>query len=153
MNKFALDYGFLDTKLNEKKAYRLSDVQNRIERVGFDVVRFTDGDNLELWKVEKRGDDEVIVAMYDDNSETVKESSWDVKLDKTAGAVNFFYKGEPITKVAADELGIAASELPVLCRNLPVRLAEDAGLVTKLVGNLPAEQREALFKMHPELRG
>lgn len=39
MNKFSLDYEHLDQRMNTRKVYRLADVQHRIEKVAFDVVR------------------------------------------------------------------------------------------------------------------
>ena len=45
-----IDYGNLDSFLY-KKAYKYREVQDRLERVAFDVVRFKDDDNLShLWQ-------------------------------------------------------------------------------------------------------
>ena len=67
MNKFSVDYMDLQSKLSQKRAFRLSDVKEKIRKVAFDVVRFVDSDKLDdLWQIHRDGEDEYIVAMYDE---------------------------------------------------------------------------------------
>src|SRR5574343_1213936 len=80
MNKFALDYSELQSKLTAKRAYPLAEVKDKIRKVAFDVVQFIDSNHIdELWKIERDGDNEYIVAMYDEDDENKISTSQDRK--------------------------------------------------------------------------
>ena len=69
MSKFAINYSSLENTIY-KKAYRLEDVKDRIERVAFDVVRFKDDDNgANLWQVQSSDDGDYIVSIYEPDPE------------------------------------------------------------------------------------
>lgn len=144
MNKFSLDYEHLDQRVNAQKVYRLADVQHRIEKVAFDVVRFVDDDDsTRLWQVQDTPDGPVIVAMYGHEGaaepaisvELKSESTeWKAVPDKQAG-VHIFHKGEAIVRLAAADFGIPETEIGTLCRWLPKKLATDEelrGMVFKM---------------------
>lgn len=153
MSKFSIDYSNLEQKVY-KKAYKLSDVKNRIERVAFDVVRFNDGDEAsKLWQVQSADDGEYIVALYDEQDESVKTASsdWEVELNKTSSVIDVYYKGDPIVRVAASKLGIPATELPLVTKYLPAKLAENKKLASALLNEAGEEVRQELYKKYPEL--
>ena len=53
MSDFKVDYSKLVNNFY-KKAYRLSDVKDRLESYAFDIVRFKDGDNAaNLWEIQR----------------------------------------------------------------------------------------------------
>lgn len=153
MSKFSLDYDNLEQKVY-KKAYKLSDVKNRIERVAFDVVRFSDGDETsKLWQVQSADDGDYIVALYDEQDEAAKvaSSNWEVALNKTSSMIDVYYKGDPIVRVAASKLGIPANELAFVSRYLPKKLAENKKLATALLNEAGENVRQELYKKYPEL--
>lgn len=156
------DYEHLESNMAPKrKMYRLADVQDKIEKVAFDVVRFRESDGLEnLWVVEERDGEKVLVAMYeeDENPLSQKEATaatntdWAVIPDK-AGNINVFYKQEPITRLAVTQLGIAAEDVGLVSRYLPQKLATDRSMARSLLKTLDQSERTVLFSKHPELQG
>jgi len=157
MNKFSVDYQSLQGKLDQKKAYRLSEVKDRIKKVAFDVVRFVDSDNIDgLWQIQHANDGDYIVAMYDDatgpESPVTKSSNdWSVVTDKTGSHINFFYKGTPITRLSLASLGIPESDSNLVANYLPIRLASNPKLVSGLLLEVPLENRKELLTKYPEL--
>lgn len=152
MSKFSLDYSGLEQKVY-KKAFRLSDVKNRIERVAFDVVRFNDGDEAsKLWQIQSADDGEYIVALYDDQEDSLKASSgWEITLNKTSSMIDVYYKGDPIVRVAASKLGIPNNELTFVSRYLPKKLAENKKLRTALLSEVNESVKQELYQKYPEL--
>jgi hypothetical protein len=65
--------------------------------------------------------------------------------------LNFFYKGQPITRVSADTIGIPESELASVERNLPKRLASNKKLVAALLSTLPKNAKKEVLDKYPEL--
>jgi hypothetical protein len=150
-DKHRVDFSKLENRLL-KRAYRLSDVQDRIYRVGFDVVRFKDGDEAsKLWQVQSADDGDYIVVLYEDAPEEKTAASWEVLLSKTAKVLNFFYKGEPIVKVAANTLGIPENELASVPQYLPAKLANNKVLVKALLNQLDTPAKLSVLERYPEL--
>lgn len=151
MNKFSVDYTELQNKLSKKKAYRLVDVKHRIQKVAFDVVRFVDSDKIDdLWQIHRDGDDEYIVAMYEDGSDTKKESAkvasevWNAIPDAAGAYVNVFYHGNPIKKICLADLGISSDEAYLVCRSLKEKLANDKVFLRKFANELDDIEIEEL---------
>jgi hypothetical protein len=156
-DKFTVDFDHLtQTLLPQKRAYRLADVEDRIERVAYDLVRFRDNaDTDQLWKIEQGTDgDPVIVALYgEDGSLKTSESStkkdWDAIPDKKA--VHIFYKGEALVSLSAQELGIPAEEFGLVRRWLPRKLETDSGLQKALLSKVASSGRALIAQRFPEL--
>lgn len=152
MKNNKVDYTNLDLKLN-KKIYRLADVKHRIEKVAFDVVRFKDGDIDQLWQVQSHDDGDYIVSLYTEPKEEIKveASAWEVILNKSGQDLNFFYKGEPIVRLAASKLGIAPEDTASVKRYLPSKLANNKTLVSALLKELDVTARANVTRKFPEL--
>ena len=149
MSKFQVDYSNLANRF--KKAYRLSDVKDKLETVAFDIVRFKDSDKAaDLWQIQSAEDGEYIVALYQPEEE-VKTASWEVTFIKTAGTLQVSYNGDPIVKVTASKLGIPASELSQVERYLPAKLASNQKLVRALLNELPESTKIAVLNKYPEM--
>ena len=145
-----MDYSGLENKIY-KRAYRLADVQDQLETVAFDVVRFKDGDKgADLWQVQSADDGDYIVALYQPD-EQEKKADWDVVVNKTAGDLQISYKGDPIAKLAASKLGIPRSELHLAQQYLPEKLADNKKLVKALLGELSPSAKIAVLNKYPEL--
>lgn len=158
MNKFSVDYTGLQNKLAKKTAYLLSDVQHRIQKIAFDVVRFYDSENIDgLWQIQNDGDNEYIVAMYEDGDPTKvaiaenKMSSWTAIADNSGDSVNIFYKGAPITRILLSSVGIPASESYLVTKFLPKKLASDVEFRGNFIANLTDTEREALLEKDPSV--
>lgn len=153
MDNFSVDFETLQNNIDKKKIYKLSDVQHRLEKVAFDVVRFNDSnDNIDgLWKIEHSDDGDYIVAMYDNMENNEKTSSWDTILDKHAN-INIFYKNTPITKIATDKLNILSSDVEFMCKYLPASLNSNEKLASALLKDLPLKKRMELVEKHQELK-
>lgn len=156
-DKFTVDFDHLtQTLLPKKRAYRLADVEDRIERVAYDLVRFRDNaDTDQLWKIEESSEGPVIVALYGDDGEikTVESSTkndWDAIPDKKA--MHVFYKGEPLVSLSSEDLGIPAEEFGLLRRWLPRKLETDQGLQKALLNKVASSGRELIAQRFPELR-
>lgn len=150
MSKFSLDYSKLDNKIY-KKAYKLSDVKDKIEKVAFDIVRFKDGDSASnLWQIQSADDGEYIVAIYNPE-ETIKNSEWEVSYIKTANVLEFSYKGDPIVRVSSSKLGIPNKELNQVEGYLPEKLASSKKLVSLLLNELSPVVKKQVLNKYPEL--
>lgn len=145
-----MDYSTLDSQIN-KKTYRLKDVQNQIEKVAFDIVRFKDNDkSADLWQIQSSDDGEYIVALYQNDEEKVAHL-WDVHLNKIAGTLQFSYKGEPIVSLSGHKLGVSKNELDQVPSYLPAKLAKNKKLVSALLQELPASTKQLVLNKFPEL--
>ena len=146
------DYDRLDGNINAKKVYKLKDVNDRIERVAFDVVRFRDSEGFDkLWVVQEQNGDQVLVAMYNED-EKIEAKAWAAIPDQS-GNVSVFYKGEPITRLSMVSYGLPNEEASVVCRFLPKKLASDRSFAHSLLSELSSADRNAVFEKHPELKG
>lgn len=148
MSKFSVNYMELESKLSQKKAFRLSDVKHRIKKVAFDVVRFVDSDKIDdLWQIHRDGDDEYIVAMYEDNqkeqSKVASNSPWKVLPDGAGKFINFFLNDNPIKKIAMSDLGIPTEDVYLVCSGLANKLSTDKTFLNSFVKELTVEERKA----------
>jgi hypothetical protein len=157
MSKFSVDYNGLENVLY-KKSYKLSEVQDRIEKVAFDVVRFKDSDKRSLlWQIQSADDGDYIVAMYDENDgDVIKEASlsadnWEVSLSKNSFDLQFYYKGEPVIKVASHKLGISKEEISSVPSYLPKKLSENKKLASSLLNLLGEPAKKVILSKYPEL--
>lgn len=155
-DKFSVDFDQLTQTMPSKKAYRLSDVAHRIEKVAYDVVRFRDNDDTEqLWKIHETPDGPMIVALYNDSGGLVAESDmdnkkeWEAIPDKTA--MHIFYKGEHLTSLGSDQLGVPVTEFNTLRRWLPEKLASDQEIQKELFGKIKYSSRQLIANRFPEL--
>ena len=150
MSRNSIDYDNLERTIY-KKAYRLEEVQDRIERVAFDIVRFKDDDNLaNLWQVQNSDDGDYIVSMYDLEEQLVA-SAWAVHVNKLSGDMQFSYHGDPIVRVAGSKLGIPAEELQQAVQYLPEKLANNKKLVKSLLNELNGPAKNEVLSKYPEL--
>lgn len=147
MDRYSINY----KTLSQPKMYRLAEVRDKIKKVGFDVVKFTDTDGVEgLWQIQSDQDgSEYIVAMYAEEApKTATASVW--QFVPFQGAVQIFYKNFPIKKIALTELGVKNGDEPLVCRALSEKLTDKAG-VTKLLGELSTSERQVITTKFPEL--
>ena len=150
MSKNSIDYSRLANQIY-KKAYRLSDVQDQLETVAFDIVRFKDSDKgADLWQVQSADDGDYIVALYHPEEEK-KEASWSVSISKTAAVLQVSYKGDPLVRIAASKLGIPVTELSKVPGYLPEKLASNKKLVKALLNELPESTKKEVLNKYPEL--
>ena len=148
MDKYTIDYNVLDEHFNAPKRIKLADVKDRIEKVGFGVVRFVDEKNkTNLWQVV---DGEYIVAMYDDAPEA-KTGDWSIESDRLNKGATIFYKNTPIKSIAFSEFGIKEEEVGTFKKVLPARLANNNALVKSMLNNIDSDYKEELIGKYPEL--
>ena len=151
MSKFSVDYDRLETKIL-KKAYKLEDVQDKIERIAFDVVRFKDSDNgANLWQIQSSDDGDYIVSIYQEDELEKNACDWQVSISKTAGDLQINYKGDPLVKIAASKLGIPRAELSQIEQYLPSKLAENKNLVKALLNELTESAKKEVLNKYPDL--
>lgn len=151
-DRFSVNFDQLSQSILPKNTYRLADVEHKIEKVAYDMVRFRDNqDTDQLWKIKETADGPVIVALYGDDGQMTTESKtdWDAVPDKKA--MHIFYKGEPLVSLSSSDLGIPVEEFSIVRRWLPNKLANDPDLQKDLFGKIPACSRVAIAKRFPEL--
>ena len=154
--KFSVDYTDLQSKLSKKRAFRLSDVTGKVKKVAFDVVRFVDSDKIDdLWQIHRDGDDEYIVAMYEEE-QTEKTASaattlWKAIPDGAGKHIHLFYKDTPIKRIALAPLGIPSEDAVMVSRSISQKLASDRSFFDSLVKELTEEERAALKQLEPSL--
>jgi hypothetical protein len=151
-NGFGVDFDKLETRLL-KKSYRLSDVKDQLETVSFDIVRFRSGDEAsKLWQIQSAEDGDYIVTLYQEEDLEKTASPWQVSLSKIGKDLNFFYKGDPIAKIATSKFQIPENELPSVERYLPVKLASNKKLVGLLLNSLNETAKNLVLSKYPELK-
>lgn len=151
MSNFKIDFDKLEHKIY-KKAYKLSDVKDKIEKVAWDVVRFKDSDqSANLWKIESSDEGDYIVAVYEETP--VDQNTWEVIVTKQAGDLQISYKGDPIVRVASSKLGIPKNEVSKVPSYLPEKLANNKKLVLALLNELSGELKQEVLTKYPELKG
>lgn len=152
MSKNDLNYSSLENQVY-KKAYKLSDVKDRLESVAFDIVRFKDSDNCaDLWQVHSADDGDYIVAMYEQDEEQKKIASiWNVTISKIAGDLHISYKGDPLVRIASSKLGIPKDQLSKITEYLPAKLATNKKLVKALLNELSGSVKKEVLVKYPEL--
>ena len=153
-DKFTVDLDKVASNLLPQRAHRLSDVQDRIERVAYDLVRFRDNqDTDQLWKIQESPEGPVIVALYGDDGALTAQSNakkdWEAVPNKNA--MHIYYKGEPLVSLSAEQLGVPVSEFNIVKRWLPVKLATDENFQTLLLKRVPAPGRRLIAQRFPEL--
>src|SRR5277367_5566215 len=141
MKHFSIDYQELANSVSHahKEFFKLADVKHRLEKVGFDVVRFKDGNPDELWQIQNSDDGDYIVARYDSEEPKVEAKAatlWETLVSESSGDINIFYKGQPIVKMAASKLGISSEDVKTIKRFLPGKLASDKSFVKALLNTL-----------------
>ena len=150
MSIFNVDYSGLENNLY-KKAYRLNDVKDKIEKVAFDVVRFKDDDKgAELWQIQSADDGDYIVAIYQSEEEKTA-SNWDVVINKINGDMQVSYKGDPLVRIASSKIGIPQKELYRVEQYLPQKLANNKKLVKTLLNELNESTKKEVLNKYPEL--
>lgn len=154
-DKFTINFGQLAEKVVPQQTYRLRDVEHRIEKVAYDLVRFRDNEDTDqLWKIEDSNDGPVIVALYGDDGSLLKTESnakkmWEVIPDKKA--MHFYYKGEPLVSLSSEQLGIPENEFNIAGRWMPQKLASDEQLQTLLLNKINTAGRVHIAQRFPEL--
>lgn len=150
MPKHILDYDAILTNSVNRQTYKLSEVKHRLEKVAFDIVRFKDSDVDELWQVQSADDGDYIVAKYqdapEDQTKTASAKTWDVVIADSA--INIFYKGHPVMKIAASS---DADQLATIKRFLPNKLATDKTFVSALLNSISTTAKASLLRQYPEL--
>jgi len=146
MKKFTVDYNEL-TKFSDKRL-DYNKVKHKLVKVAFDLYKLEDDKAARLWEVNKYDDGNYIVALYEDSLESMeKTSSWEVEINKTANNVNFYYKGDYVTKLSEKELGLSIKEASIL----PEKLSSNKNLVSILLKKADAKTRNNLVSKYPEL--
>lgn len=145
MSKFSINE--YELKKIAGKIRNYNDVKNNLVKVAFDMYRMKDDPSAKLWELQKADDGNYIVALYNDG-EIEKQSDWQVELNKSANNVNFYYKGEYITKLNSKEVGIPLDEAKSI---LPEKLATNKKLVSLLMNKLDKSTKETLVSKYPEL--
>jgi hypothetical protein len=154
-DKFTIDFDHLAESVVPQQTHHLRDVEHRIERVAYDLVRFRDNEDTDqLWKVEDGSDGPVIVALYGDDGSLIKTESspkkdWEVIPDKTA--MHFYYKGEPLVSLSSDQLGIPENEFTIAGRWIPRKLASDERFQMLLLNTINKAGRVHIAQRFPEL--
>jgi hypothetical protein len=158
MPKFSIDYQQLSNSV-EKKVYKLSEVQHRLEKVAFDVVRFRDGDPEELWQIQNSDDGDYIVARYETDAQaespktekTASSNAWEVLVNEASGDINIFYKGFPVVRASLEQTGLPKDSLGDVKKYLPKWLNTEKQLVQSLLKTLSTTERYELLRLYPEL--
>lgn len=154
-DKFTVDFNHLAERVIPQQTYRLKDVEHKIEKVAYDLVRFRDNEDTDqLWKIEDSNDGPVIVALYADDgslltTESNKKKDWEVIPDKKA--MHFYYKGEPLVSLSSDKLGIPNDELNLAGRWITRKLASDENFQMLLLNKINKAGRVHIAQRFPEL--
>jgi hypothetical protein len=145
MQKFEIDYSLL--KKFSGKYLDYNEVKHKLVKVAFDLYKLEDDKSARLWEVNKADDGNYIVALYSDEETIEKQSDWQVEINKTANNVNFYYKGDYVTKLSKNDLGIGLDK----ANSLPEKLANNKKLVSILLKNADIKTRNNLVRKYPEL--
>lgn len=156
MRSFTLDPHQLEQNLKKQaeKRFKWADLEPRIQKVAFDVVRFIDGSDVQgLWRIEPTPEGDVILAMYEQSEEELTKAAstkpWQVVARN--GYLQIYYQDKPLASFAAAELGIPSQELYLTASYLPAKLANSKTFVQKMLGSLRPEAARQIYQTFPEL--
>lgn len=155
MSKNLIDYNELDRVIN-KKSYRLIDVKDKIEKVAFDIVRFKDNDKgADLWQIQSSDDGEYIISLYEESKDNIKTAShnaaWGFDFDAKGNIVQFYYKGDPIAKIACNDIGFSPNDVRIMSKHFTDVLSTSQSAVNNLLNTLDASTRKEILNKYPEL--
>jgi len=145
MQKFNIDYDVL--KKFSGKYLDYNEVKHKLVKVAFDLYKLEDDKAARLWEVNKADDGNYIVALYSEDEAIEKQSDWEVEINKTANNVNFYYKGDYVTKLSKADLGVGFEK----ANELPQKLSENKKLVSILLKKADANTKNNLVRKYPEL--
>jgi len=145
MQKFTVNYDLL--KKYSGKYLDYNEVKDKLVKVAFDLYKLEDDKAARLWEVNKADDGNYIVALYSEDQDIEKKSNWDVQINKAANNVNFYYKGEYVTKLSEKQLGIKLED----ANSLPEKLSSNKNLVNALLKNADVKTKNNLVSKYPEL--
>ena len=128
MRNFSINYKDLDEKINIK-SFPYKQVQHKLKKVAFDVVKFNDDAIDGLWKIEKSPDGEIIVALYDASfHKEAATNDWQIAADYSKNELSFIYKNEPIAKISMLDIGIEPKNIDNILSWLPNRISKNSNL-------------------------
>lgn len=145
MQKFNIDYDVL--KKFSGKYLDYNEVKHKLVKVAFDLYKLEDDKAARLWEVNKADDGNYIVALYSEDETIEKQSDWEVEINKTANNVNFYYKGDYVTKLSKADLGAGFEK----ANELPEKLSENKKLVSLLLKKADVNTKNNLVRKYPEL--
>jgi hypothetical protein len=150
MPKFSVDLDNVKSVVS-KRSYKLSDVQDKIVKIAFDVVRFQDAPADELWQIQNADDGDYIIALYDEEEKVATASlqPWSVVIKNSD--LHVFYKEEHLCKVASTQLGFKESDLSLAKQYLPRKLASNKNLVKALLNSVDHDTQKSILSKYPEL--
>jgi len=154
MRSFNLDPNVLEQHLAKQaeKRFKWADLEPRIQKVAFDVVRFVDGSDVQgLWRVEPTPEGDVILALYEEPVLTKEASACPWRVVARNSYLQIFYKDSPLTALAAKDLGIPENELYLTASYLPSKLASSPEMVRKLMATMRKEAAQHIYQTFPEL--
>jgi hypothetical protein len=149
MPKFSINLDNVESVVS-KKSYKLSDVKDKIVKIAFDVVKFRDAPDDELWQIQSSDDGDYIIALYDEEKiVTASFQPWSV-IVKNAD-LHVFYKKEHLCKIAASQLGMQDKDLLLVKQYLPKKLASNKDLVQSLLKSIDRDTQKSILVKYPEL--
>lgn len=152
MPGFSVNLDNVTTQLS-KRAYRLSEVEDKIEKVAWDVVRFKNGNPEHLWQIQDSPEGAFIIALYDEEDEVKTAVATTCPWTVTAHHKNLhiFYKNEFLYKIAGSTLDVSEEEMSFFQRCIPAKLASSPELVNSLIKSLDPQKAKTLLSKYPEL--
>ncbi len=134
-----------------KRSYKLSDVKDKLVKIAFDVVKFVDSPDTELWQIQSSDDGDYIIALYNEDEKIAKASlqPWSVAVKNSA--LHIFYKQEHLCKVASSVLGLQENDLSLVKQYLPNKLASNKNLVKALLNSIDRNTQTNILAKYPEL--
>lgn len=148
MDKFKIDYTEVANSLKPITKIAVSQVSDKLEKVGFGVVRYNEGNKSSLWEIK----DGHIYALYDQEDSIEKQSNdWSVEPDKTGKFATVFYKDTAVKNIKFADYGVEPGDIRTFAKMLPERLANNTELVKKMLDSLDDNYKARLLEIHPEL--
>jgi len=146
MQNFKINYDLLKKYSNKYLDY--NEVKDKLVKVAFDLYKLQDDKAARLWEVNKADDGNYIVALYsDEDSSLEKKSDWSIEINKSANNVNFYYKGDYVTKLSQKDIGLKSEEL----HSLPEKISSNKNLISILLKKADNNTRNNLVSKYPEL--
>jgi hypothetical protein len=123
-----------------RRAYKVSEVEDKIEKIAADIVKFKDDDNeAHLWEIQSSDDGDYIVALYD-TQEIEKKADynpWKVVVDEKSKIIDVYYENDFVKRFASNELPIPESEFGFAKKYFAKSLATNKTLSSALIKSLP----------------
>ena len=138
------------TDLSDKNKILISDGL-RIKKVAFDMYKVFGDQYDDLWRVEKEGDDSLLVRSSDPQYQREEGGDWSASSNYDYNNVTLSYKNVPICAFSAEDYGFNNDDIFTFKAALLDMTSTDTGFLKKVIGSQANAKVSAIESIFPDM--